>query len=80
MACREAGRSVAGGVATTPRGIYELTLARAYLEKAREEASEAHYGSASALAQAATLATQRAKGASSGPGGSAAIGPKGRAE
>jgi carbonic anhydrase len=79
LECREAERAVAQGVATTPRGIYQLTLAHAYLEKAREEASEAHYGSASALAQAATLATHRAMKSVSGRN-IAGHGAKGRGE
>ena len=62
--CRDAERVVARGVAPTPRGVYQLTLARAYLEKAREEASEAHYGRASRLAHAAKLATERASASS----------------
>jgi hypothetical protein len=40
---------------------YELTLARAYLDKAREEASEAHYGSAIELAGASQRASQRVR-------------------
>ena len=60
MECRAAASAVEHGVASGPRGIYQLTLARAYLEKAREEASEAHYGSAVSLARAAQLATERA--------------------
>ena len=62
--CRVAARSVEHGVASGPRGIYQLTLARAYLEKAREEASEAHYGSAVRLAQAAKAKAAIVRGAS----------------
>lgn len=72
LACRQAERAVRqGAVATpdgTPRGVYQLTLARAYLEKAREEAAEAHYGSASKLAEAARLASARASSQASAQG------------
>jgi hypothetical protein len=61
LECRDAARAVERGVASGPQGIYQLTLARAYLEKAREEAAEAHYGSAVSLAHAAQLATERAR-------------------
>jgi hypothetical protein len=60
LACRDAERAIEHGAATTPRGVYQMTLARAYLDKAREQASEAHYGSASNLAEAAKLAVLRA--------------------
>ena len=63
--CREAERAVAHAVAADPAGIYQLTLARAYVEKAREEASEAHYGSATRLAEAAKAASARASASAS---------------
>jgi hypothetical protein len=74
--CREAERAVAHAIAAKPEGIYQLTLARAYLEKAREEASEAHYGSAARLAQAAKA---KAKAAIA-PGASASSQRLGSAE
>jgi len=46
LALQEAERARAGELA-----LYELTLARLYLEKAREEASEAHYALALRLLQ-----------------------------
>lgn len=48
------------GNVQTPAGIYELTRARAYLDKAREEAGEAHYGLAIELAIDAERAAKRA--------------------
>jgi hypothetical protein len=68
--CREAERAVTQAVAADPAGIYQLTLARAYVEKAREEASEAHYGSATRLAQAAKAASARASASASTQGAS----------
>jgi hypothetical protein len=44
-----------------PERVYELTRARAYLDKAREEASEAHYGDAIRLAKASQDAADRAR-------------------
>jgi hypothetical protein len=74
MECRRADsllRSVSGSIVAPIHGslalglastrTYELTLARAYLDKAREEASEAHYGSAIELARASQRASQRAR-------------------
>jgi hypothetical protein len=74
MECRRAERllqSVSSSAFATSYGLrgpgpaaartYELTLARAYLDKAREEASEAHYGSAIELAGASQSASQRAR-------------------
>jgi hypothetical protein len=49
------------GLRSTPATTYALTLSRAYLEKAREEASEAQYGAAVAYAKAATRAAQDAQ-------------------
>jgi hypothetical protein len=49
------------GLRPTPAATYAVTLSRAYLDKAREEASEAHYGSAVAFARAATQAAQDAQ-------------------
>lgn len=74
MACRDAARAVEHGVASGSHGIYQLTLARAYLEKAREEASEAHYGSAVRLARAAQSATESAR--DSAPEGRSALGQR----
>jgi hypothetical protein len=45
----------------TPATIYALTLSRAYLDKAREEAAEAQYGNAIAYAKAATQAAEDAQ-------------------
>jgi hypothetical protein len=63
MECRRAEQllqSVSTSAFASSR-TYELTLARAYLGKAREEASEAHYGSAIELAGASQRASQRAR-------------------
>jgi hypothetical protein len=49
------------GLSPTPAASYAITLSRAYLDKAREEASEAHYGSAVAFAKSATAAAQDAQ-------------------
>lgn len=66
--CREAERALkhAPSLANDPANLYQLTLARAYLDKAREEAAEAHYGEARLLAQAAKGATRRAGQGSKG--------------
>jgi hypothetical protein len=65
MECRRAERLLrsasTSAAAPLPARSYELTLARAYLDKAREEASEAHYGSATELARASQRASQRAR-------------------
>lgn len=45
----------------TPAAIYALTLSRAYLDKAREEAAEAQYGGAIFYAKAAARAAQDAQ-------------------
>lgn len=50
-----------GGLRSTPAASYALTLSRAYLDKAREEASVAHYGRAVAYARAATAAAHDAQ-------------------
>jgi hypothetical protein len=63
MACRRADRALQdASVSVAAAQVYELTLARAYLDKAREEASEAHYGVAIELADASQRASQRAGG------------------
>jgi hypothetical protein len=49
------------GLRSTPAATYSLTMSRAYLEKAREESAEAHYGRAVAYARAATGAAQEAQ-------------------
>ena len=49
------------GLRDTPGAAYALTMGRAYLEKAREEASEAHYGNAVAYARAARRAADDAQ-------------------
>ena len=49
------------GLRNTPGAAYSLTMGRAYLEKAREEAAEAHYGNAVAYAQAARRAADEAQ-------------------
>lgn len=46
---------------------YELTRARLYLEKAREEASEAHYGTSVELAKSAERSATRALQAQTAP-------------
>lgn len=63
LACRRAERSVqkAGHTTADPQTTYELTLAQAYLDKAREEASQAEYATARTLAAAAVLAAHRAE-------------------
>lgn len=70
LQCRRAEASLKGAassVAVAAR-VYELTLARAYLDKAREEASEANYGVAIQLAgaslRASTLGSRAYTGAS----------------
>ncbi len=49
------------GLRDTPSAVYALTMGRAYLEKAREEAAEAHYGNAVAYARAARHAADDAQ-------------------
>jgi hypothetical protein len=49
------------GLRDTPSARYALTMGRAYLEKAREEAAEAHYGNAVAYARAASEAAHDAQ-------------------
>lgn len=49
------------GLRSTPAATYALTMSRAYLEKAREEASEAQYGAAIAYAKASQRAAQEAQ-------------------
>jgi hypothetical protein len=49
------------GLSQTPATVYALTLSRAYLDKAREQSSEAQYGSAIAYAKAATRAAEDAQ-------------------
>ena len=49
------------GLRSTPAATYALTMSRAYLEKAREEASEAQYGAAIMYAKAAQRAAQEAQ-------------------
>lgn len=49
------------GLRETPAAMYALTMGRAYLEKAREEAAEAHYGNAVAYARAARHAADDAQ-------------------
>jgi hypothetical protein len=63
LQCRRAEaslKSAASSVAVAAR-VYELTLARAYLDKAREETSEANYGVAIELAGASQRASTRAR-------------------
>ena len=61
LQCRRANAALQRvGPVTTPAAIYELTRARAYLDKAREEAAEAHYGLSIELAQNAERAAVRA--------------------
>lgn len=68
VACRRADRALQDvSVSVAAVQVYELTLARAYLDKAREEASEAHYGAAIELADASQRASQRARGSSARP-------------
>jgi hypothetical protein len=69
MECRRAERLLrsASSSSAASAQTYELTLARAYLEKAREEASEAHYGPAIELANASQRASQRARAPFSAP-------------
>ena len=69
--CRRAERLLADVSAPSaarraPAQLYELTLARAYLDKAREEASEAHYGVALELAAASQRASERVRGSGHG--------------
>ena len=65
VACRRADRALQDASPSAAAAhVYELTLARAYLDKAREEASEAHYGAAIELADASQRASQRASGSS----------------
>ena len=54
------------GVSSLPEVSYELALARAYLEKAREEASEARYGLAAQLAKRSQQASARGRGVLAG--------------
>lgn len=63
LECRRAERELARtpSVASDAANVYQLTLARAYLDKAREEAAEAHYGTARDLARAAKQATESAR-------------------
>jgi hypothetical protein len=49
------------GLRSTPAANYALTLGHAYLDKAREEAAEAHYGRAVVYARAATAAAHDAQ-------------------
>lgn len=49
-----------GSARFDPIASYELTLARSYLDKAREEASEAHYGLSIQLAKSSQQASKRA--------------------
>ena len=49
-------------------GIYQLTMARAFLDKAREEVSEAHYQEASDLAKASLRWARESQTASSSAG------------
>jgi branched-subunit amino acid aminotransferase/4-amino-4-deoxychorismate lyase len=51
----------AQGLRETPATTYALTLSRAYLEKAREEAAEAQYGNAILFAKASTQAAEDAQ-------------------
>lgn len=49
------------GLRDTPSAVYALTMGRAYLEKAREEAAEARYGNAVVYARAARHAADDAQ-------------------
>ena len=49
------------GLRDTPSAAYALTMGRAYLEKAREEAAEARYGNAVVYARAARQAADDAQ-------------------